>query len=115
MDVQEGVVRFDRPKPTAASAGSNEQFFSDFQRKGAIVVDREVLRNMNEEEVVVLKLGNGRQWRFFRNMLADVVPVTTCGACWKLFSGDDYFASVLELNTCPFCREPVYVAVESNK
>ncbi|GAV02947.1 hypothetical protein RvY_13448 [Ramazzottius varieornatus] len=111
VEVQEGVVRFDRPK-TAAPSGSNEQFFADFQRKGAIVVDREVLRNLNEEEVVILRLGNGRQWRFFRNMLADVVPVTACCSCCRLFNSDDYFASLLELSSCPFCREPV--AVEAN-
>ena len=90
-----------------AKAGSNDQFFADFQRAGLVLVNREMLRALREEEVVVLRMGPAPpRWRFFRNMLADVVRVTACSTCWKVFNHDDFFASVLELGSCPFCREP---------
>ncbi|OQV14600.1 Intraflagellar transport protein 122-like protein [Hypsibius exemplaris] len=91
-----------------------DPFFADFHRTGRIVVNQKILRALREEEVVVLRLAPPDRWRFFRNMLADVVRVTTCTSCWKIFNYDDFFAGVLELGCCPFCREPVIIKVDED-
>lgn len=91
------------------SGAGNDRFFADFNRTGIVVVSQQILRDLREEEVVVLRRVPPLRWRFYRNMLADVARVVACPSCWKIFNFDDYFAAVLELECCPFCREPVVV------
>jgi intraflagellar transport protein 122 len=110
MEPTNDMMSFDQTSVTAGL--NNDRFFADFQRTGVIVVDEKMLRDLREEEVVVLKLASPKRWRFLRNMLPEVVRLSACTSCWKIFNHDDFFASILELKCCPFCREPVKIRVD---
>ena len=46
-------------------------------------------------------------FRFYRNMLNDVISVSLCETCNHFFHTDDYELLVLQHKKCPFCRGPV--------
>lgn len=100
-------MRFGDREVASRASSSNGSFFAGMQRNvGPVVVSRKVLKQLKEEDVVVLKLSSFDGWRFYRNMLSDVARVVSCDSCWKLFNYDDYFASILDFGCCPFCRKP---------
>ena len=94
-----------------SSAGDDEDGFTakllSFESGEPIRLSRDELRALPSTEVFVQKWPAPLGFRYFRNMLSDVMSVSMCETCNRFFHTDDYELLVLQHKRCPVCRGPV--------
>ena len=69
-----------------------------------IVLDRECLKDLNREEVFVIKKDTEsiNQWHFYKNMIPEI-GIALCPSCHHFFHEGDYEYSFLQKEECPVC------------
>ncbi|KAM7295537.1 intraflagellar transport protein 122 homolog [Ixodes scapularis] len=68
-----------------------------------VILNRDALALLSPRDVVVCPRSPPLRWRFYRNVVPDVV-VVQCDGCAKVFHSDDYEMQTLQTGSCPFCR-----------
>lgn len=81
-----------------------------FQEQGnvhyqATLVNRNILRQINPNDIIVIDWPAPLRRKFYRNLMPDV-NIDKCPHCQKLFHTDEYETQLLQCGYCPFCRNP---------
>ncbi|PAA93686.1 hypothetical protein BOX15_Mlig006330g1 [Macrostomum lignano] len=79
-------------------------FDPDSDEFSRVYVDRETLKSIPSNEVVVLKWPTPMRCQYFKSMLPDY-STSVCHSCNKIFSTDDFEFTFVQRGCCPFCRK----------